>query len=82
MKYTHVIIYNFPPQTNCKRHVKIISLTFTYLSLGFKAPILNRKRGNSDPSSLYYCRLRLLSQPQISALQTQHKFVRGARCRK
>jgi hypothetical protein len=75
MKYTHVTIYKFPAQTMCKRHVKIVSLTFTYLSLGFNAPMLNRKRVNSDPSSLHYCRLRLRSEPQISALQTTQIFL-------
>lgn len=37
MKYIHVTIYDFPVQTNWKRHVKIIFLNFTYLSFGFHA---------------------------------------------
>jgi hypothetical protein len=44
MKYIHVTIYNFPLQTNWKRYVKIIFLNFTYLSFGFHAAMLNRKR--------------------------------------
>jgi hypothetical protein len=49
MIYTNVTIYNFPPQTNWKRHVKIISFNFTHLSFGFNAAILDSKLRTTDP---------------------------------
>jgi len=59
--HTHITIHNFSLQSNWKGHVKIIFLNLTYLSFGFHAAMLNRKRKEAKPSSVHYCHLRLLT---------------------
>lgn len=59
---THTLLFiTYLPKITERGMLLIISLNFTYLSFGFNAAMPNRKRRNSDTSSVHYSCFTLLT---------------------